>query len=193
MAAKSKVFKEDILKASVEVLKKNGENFLTTRHIAKELNISTQPIYSHFKNIENLKNELINYINTNYLKTKAITYKDYALFFLNFAKTEKALFMFIYVRNRKNNIIDDINYDDIINSLSLSLEISIDKAKQMHKKMQYYCYSLGVMIASNYLELNENQISQELSEIFKILLKYYKNITNEDEFKYWLKKSHNLL
>lgn len=193
MAAKSKVFKEDILKASVEVLKKHGENFLTTRNIAKELNISTQPIYSHFKNIDNLKNELINYINTYYLKTKAITYKDYALFFLNFAKIEKALFMFIYVRNRKNNIIDDINYDDIINSLSLSLEISIDKAKQMHKKMQYYCYSLGVMIASNYLELNENQINQELSEFFKILLKYYKNITNEEEFNYWLKKSHNLL
>ena len=49
------------------------------------------------------------------------------------------------------------------------------------------------MIASNYLELNENQINQELSEIFKILLKYYKNITNEEEFNYWLKKSHNLL
>ena len=64
---------------------------------------------------------------------------------------------------------------------------------QTVKKMQYYCYSLGVMIASNYLELNENQINQELSEFFKILLKYYKNITNEEEFNYWLKKSHNLL
>lgn len=194
MANKKRIYRDDILKASVLVLKQLGETNLTTRNIAKQLNVSTQPIYSEFQNIDDLKQSLVDYITVNYLKEKVNNYKHYALKLLNFARNEKQLFLFMYVRQRQNNLfIDDANYDDIISSLSNNLEMDIDKVKEMHKKMQYYCYSLGVMIASNYLDLSEQDLDKELSEIFKILLKYYKNISSEEEFKYWLHKSHHLM
>ena len=50
-----KVQKEDILKATLEILKKEDIESLNARRIAKELNCSVQPIYHNFENMEELK------------------------------------------------------------------------------------------------------------------------------------------
>ena len=57
MPPKKRIFKEDILEASISVIRKQSASALTVRNIAVELQSSTQPIYSEFQNLDCLKKE----------------------------------------------------------------------------------------------------------------------------------------
>ena len=98
------VTKEMILNAAVETLRKGIG--LNARSIAKILGCSTQPIYSVFKNMDEIKiglrdvavqiqKEKVNlYLN----KEGVMPYKAYGLGFVRFAKDEKELFKFLYMQ-----------------------------------------------------------------------------------------------
>lgn len=195
MPPKKRIFKEDILEASIRVIKKQSASALTVRNIAAELQCSTQPIYSEFENIDCLKKELYKYASEKYLRFRFSNYKELAIAFLSFAKKEKELFKFLYLRRRDSGekLPDDINYTITVELLSKNLEMDPQRAKDMHHWMQYYCYTMGVMIATDYRDLTAEEISCELTELYSIMLRHYKEVKSEEELQYWLNKSRNLI
>ncbi len=195
MAPRKRIFKEDILEASIRVIKKQGAASLTVRNIAAELECSTQPIYSEFKNLNCLKDELYKYAAEKYLRFCFSNYKEYAIAFLTFAKKEKELFKFLYLRRRgsEEKLPDDVNYAVTVELLSRNLEMEPERAEQMHHWMQYYCYTMGVMIATDYRDLSPMEMHRELTELYSIMLRHYKEVKSEDELQYWLNKSRNLI
>ena len=58
-----KITKEDIIKKSLSIVNEEGLTSLNARRLAKELMCSTQPIFSQFKNME----ELNSAVNISYL------------------------------------------------------------------------------------------------------------------------------
>ena len=64
MPPKSKINKQDILTSSLEIIRKSGFEEVNARSIAKEMNCSTNPIFRVYKNMDELKEELIEDINT---------------------------------------------------------------------------------------------------------------------------------
>lgn len=195
MPPKKRIFKEDILEASISVIRKQSASSLTVRNIAAELQSSTQPIYSEFENLECLKKELYKYASEKYLRFHFTNYKELAIAFLTFAKKEKELFKFLYLRRRDSGekLPDDINYTITVELLSKNLEMDPQRAKDMHHWMQYYCYTMGVMIATDYRDLTAEEISHELTELYSIMLRHYKEVKSEEELQYWLNKSRNLI
>lgn len=195
MPPKKRIFKEDILEASISVIRKQSASALTVRNIAAELQSSTQPIYSEFENLECLKKELYKYASEKYLRFHFTNYKELAIAFLTFAKKEKELFKFLYLRRRDSGekLPDDINYTITVELLSKNLEMDPQRAKDMHHWMQYYCYTMGVMMATDYRDLTAEEISHELTELYSIMLRHYKEVKSEEELQYWLNKSRNLI
>ena len=55
MPRTKRIEKEDILRAAVQVVRTQGEGALSVRGIAKELGCSTQPLYSEFGSMEELR------------------------------------------------------------------------------------------------------------------------------------------
>ena len=42
----------------------------------------------------------------------------------------------------------------------------------MHRRMQYYCYSMAVMLAAGYLDFSEEEVGrEELTEYTSIILR----------------------
>ncbi len=195
MPPKKRIFKEDILEASISVIRKQSASALTVRNIAAELQSSTQPIYSEFENLDCLKKELYKYASEKYLRFHFTNYKELAIAFLTFAKKEKELFKFLYLRRRDSGekLPDDINYTITVELLSKNLEMDPQRAKDMHHWMQYYCYTMGVMMATDYRDLSSEEISHELTELYSIMLRHYKEVKSEEELQYWLNKSRNLI
>lgn len=195
MPPKKRIFKEDILEASIRVIRNQSASALTVRNIAAELQSSTQPIYSEFENLDCLKKELYKYASEKYLRFRFTNYKELAIAFLTFAKKEKELFKFLYLRRRDSGekLPDDINYTITVELLSKNLEMDPQRAKDMHHWMQYYCYTMGVMIATDYRDLTAEEISRELTELYSIMLRHYKEVKSEEELQYWLNKSRNLI
>lgn len=195
MPPQKRIFREDILKAAVNLVKEQGAQALSVRNIAKNLNCSTQPIYSEFENMETLRDELMSYIREHYLREDADSYKQVALSFLHFAQREKNLFQLIYLRKRTEGetFFEDPNEIETICKLEVNLKLSHQQAAEMHRRMQYYCYSMAVMMATCYLNFSEEEISRELTEYYRIILSYYKQVKSEEELQHWLECSRNLL
>lgn len=195
MPPQKRIFREDILKAAVDLVKEQGAQALSVRNIARNLNCSTQPIYSEFENMETLRDELMSYIREHYLREDADSYKQVAFSFLHFARREKNLFQLIYLRKRAEGetLFEDPNEIETIHKLEVNLKLSHQQAAEMHRRMQYYCYSMAVMMATGYLNFGEEEISRELTEYYRIILSYYKQVKSEEELQHWLERSRNLL
>lgn len=195
MPRSKQVDKQDILRAATEVIRAKGHNALTVRNIAAELGCSTQPLYYEFENIDHLRAELLPYVRQQYLQFRFSNYKEFGRHFLNFARREKELFRFVYLRRRERGetLLDDINYDQTIRLLSHNLEMDVETARRMHYQMQFRCYGLGVMLATDYCEMTDDQIERELTEYYQIILRHYKGITDDGQLQYWLNRSRNLI
>ena len=78
MPRTKRIEKEDILRAAVQVVRTQGEGALSVRGIAKELGCSTQPLYSEFGSMEELRATLLDYLRRHYLHVQCRNYKEFA-------------------------------------------------------------------------------------------------------------------
>ncbi len=195
MASEKRITRESILQAATQTIQCGGAESLTVRNIAKTLGCSTQPLYYEFENIQHLKDALYDYIRENFLKFHNDSYKAFGQSFLSFAMKEKELFRFLYLQQRQpgQDLLDDLNWEMLISLLAKNLEMPLETAREMHRQMQFRCYGLGVMLAIGYQSMNQQQIDQELTDFFRIILRHYKGITSEEELEYWLQRSRNLI
>ena len=195
MASEKRITRESILQAATQTIRSGGAEALTVRHIAKALGCSTQPLYYEFENIQELKDVLYDYIREHFLKFHSDSYKAFGQSFLSFAMREKELFRFLYLQRRQpsQDLLDDLNWEMLISLLAKNLEMPMETAREMHRQMQFRCYGLGVMLAIGYQSMTQEQIDQELTDFFCIILRHYKGITGEEELEYWLQRSRNLI
>ena len=195
MPPRKRIFKKDILEAAIRVIRFQGADGLTVRRIAAELSSSTQPIYSEFGSLENLQEALVEYASETYLRFHSTNYKEFALSFLEFARQEKALFQFLYLRQRRHEdtLLDDVNGEATVALLAKNLEMPLAQAREMHQWMQYYCYAMGVMMATGYQSFTHQELSDKLTELYRIILRHFKKAKSEDELQDWLRRSRNLM
>lgn len=60
MPPKIRVEKEDIIKAAAEIVREKGISSLNARAVAAKLGVSTQPIFSNYSTMEELKKKCWN-------------------------------------------------------------------------------------------------------------------------------------
>ena len=195
MPRTKQIEKQDILGAEAEVVRQKGEQALTVRNIAAQLGCSTQPLYYEFANIDQLRAELLPYVREHYLQFRCSNYKAFGRHFLNFARQEKELFRFVYLRRRNpgEKLLDDVNCEETVRLLAKNLEMPAQTARAMHRQMQFRCYGLGVMLATCYCEMTQEEIKRELTEFYCMILRHYKGITDDAQLQYWLERSRNLI
>ena len=80
MPASCKISKEQIIKKAVVIVNKNGWESINARDLAKELNISTKPLYRIYQNMEEIKTDIYKEI-----------YKQYDEFITSRVDNKKAL------------------------------------------------------------------------------------------------------
>lgn len=195
MPRTKQIEKQDILGAAAEVVRQKGEQALTVRNIAAQLGCSTQPLYYEFANIDQLRAELLPYVREHYLQFRCSNYKAFGRHFLNFARQEKELFRFVYLRRRNpgETLLGDVNCEETVRLLAKNLEMPAQTARAMHRQMQFRCYGLGAMLATCYCEMTQEEIERELTEFYCMILRHYKGITDDAQLQYWLERSRNLI
>lgn len=184
MPSQKRITRSAIIRTAADILRKEGYEGVNARKIAKELGCSTQPIYSEFENMDELKAELKKEAEASYVErvklyienSKYSPYIAYGLGFLSFAKEEKQLFRYLYMHDRRGGggqSIDDVNAPDIIKVLSEDYGIPKETALRFHHDMAIYSYGLAVMLNTGYMDMNEKQIIERLQMEFNGLCKAY--------------------
>ena len=108
MPPSSKIKRENILAAAVELTRQSGAAALNARALAQYLGCSTQPIFSNYGSMEALKVEVIRYAGETYgrfvaedmASGKYPPYKASGMAYIRFAAEERELFKLLFMRDR---------------------------------------------------------------------------------------------
>ena len=183
MPPKVKITKEDIIKAAIDIVKRDGAQGINARTIAAELKCSTQPIFSNFATMEQLHfsvvekvDDLCNeYMQREEERGEYPPYKAHGMAYISFAKEEKELFKLLYMRDRsqekfnKESSIDNKMFSMVHNNTGLS----DDKAKLFHLEMWAYVHGIAAMFATGFVDLDWSLVSQMLTDAYMGLRKQY--------------------
>src|SRR5690349_15678064 len=76
MPPSEKVSREDIVRAAVSIVEREGLSELTARRVASELDVSTAPVYRHFSAMDELTSEVMEHARDLMLRFTAVAYTD---------------------------------------------------------------------------------------------------------------------
>ena len=176
MPPKFKFTRDEITNAALNVTRKNGISGLTARALAAELVCSVKPIFGLFKNMEEVGQEVFiasdllyqNYLREDMAKGKYSPYKASGMAYIRFAKEERELFKLLFMRDRSREKIEE-NKEEIRPLMQLiqqNLGISEDEAYLFHLEMWLYVHGIATMIATSYLDWDDEFISRVLTDAY---------------------------
>ena len=176
MPPKFKFTRDEITNAALNVTRKNGISGLTARALAAELGCSVKPIFGRFKNMEEVGQEVFiasdllyqNYLREDMAKGKYSPYKASGMAYIRFAKEERELFKLLFMRDRSREKIEE-NKEEIRPLMQLiqqNLGISEDEAYLFHLEMWLYVHGIATMIATSYLDWDDEFISRVLTDAY---------------------------
>ncbi len=176
MPPKIKVTKEDIIKTALEIVRKSGAESINARSIANELGCSTQPIFSNFSSMEELEEAVVAAAYDVYLgflqgEVESGKYPEYKAFgrgYIRFAKEEKELFKLLFMCDRQGKELEvGADFEASVEYIMKAIKISKERAERMHLEMWASVHGIATMLATSFLELDSELISEMLSDVYR--------------------------
>lgn len=180
MTVVSLVDKKIIINTAILMVKKHGWDAINARGLAKELGISTKPLYRIYSGMDEIKEELYKAIYKIYDEfiTKRVDNKNalvtLCVAYVEFAKENKNLFSCLFLSNNLNwKSIDDVlnekwNQSTIINLVNKH-GYTFDEAKRLFMHIWTYANGLATLIAMNDINIDDKEIIKKLVKIYKEL------------------------
>ena len=183
MPPKVKITKEDIVNAAFEIVRRDGSDAINARNIATALGCSTQPVFSNFDKMEQLKLEVVKranamceeYIAKEIERGEYPDYKASGMAYIRFAKEQKELFKLLYMRDRSDETDNpQLKLDRSMHSIvQSSTGLAKEGAQLFHLEMWAYVHGIASMLATGFLELDKQLISKMLTDCYQGLKKQY--------------------
>lgn len=183
MAPKVKITKEEIISTAVNIVRSSGAQVLNARNIACALNCSTQPIFSNFATMDDLRLAVVKkahylyqeYINCEVKRGEYPTYKASGMAYIRFAKEEKELFKLLYMRDRSQEALpeDSEHFENMVSIISKNTGLNPEDARFFHLETWAYVHGIATMFATGFLNLDWELISKMLTDAYLGLKKQY--------------------
>jgi len=183
MPPKVKITKEDIINTAVEIVRKSGDQAINARTVAAMLNCSTQPVFSNFANMEELRLAVVeqadaicgDYIQREIESGKFPSYKASGMAYIRFAKEEKELFKLLYMRDRSGESIPEGSEltDKMETMVHNNTGLGSADTKLFHLEMWAYVHGIATMFATGFLDLPWELVSKMLTDSYQGLRKQY--------------------
>ncbi len=176
MPPKVKITKEDIVKTAVKLVRVYGEQSVNARAIATALGCSTQPVFSNYATMKELREAVIAATYEHYLeflKREAEggiypEYKSYGMAYVRFAKEEKELFKLLFMRDRRGeDISPSPDFKEAEQMIMKANGVSREKARLMHLEVWTCVHGIGVMLATSFLSFEWEMISDMLTDVYQ--------------------------
>ena len=96
--------------------------------------------------------------------------------YIRFAKEEKELFKMLFMRDRSNEMIAgewDESAQMSISMMQKALGLPPEKVKQFHLEMWIYVHGIASLLATSYLPLEWDNISNMVTDAYEGMKKRY--------------------
>ena len=178
MPPKSKVTRDMIVNAALEVAREAGVEAINARAVSHKLNCSTQPVMYHFATMEDLKRAVysrVDHFHTDYLMNcsgQRDPLLEIGLQYIRFAIEEPRLFRFLFQSGyaKESNLLEMIDSEELVPVLSAMQEglgMDMGKTKEVFLTVALFAHGYASIIANNALEFDEEIVAAHLERAFK--------------------------
>lgn len=179
MPPKAKFTRENIIVTALELVREAGANGLTARALGKKLGSSSCPIFGLFKNMDEVRTEVLTAAKKVYngyvdvgLKSP-MPFKGVGEQYIKFAQCEPELFKLLFMEEQidNGNIVDilqtvDDNYEAILQSITNQYNLDASKAKALYTHLWIYTHGIATLINTNTCKFTEEEISSMMTDVF---------------------------
>ncbi len=183
MPPKAKFTKDEIIDAALLIIKEEGIENLTARNLGSKLKSSSCPIFTIFKNMEEVKIATIQKAKQIYRKyveeglNDSIPFRGVGKLYIRFASEEPKLFQLLFM-NDENSTIDsnsilpliDENYEIILRSITSSFPVDETFANHLYYHMWIYTHGIACLNATRTCKFSNNQTENMLNQVFLSLM-----------------------
>ena len=183
MPPKVKITREEIVHAAVDLVHKAGEQAINARMVAAMLNCSTQPIFSNFASMDQLRmavveaaDEMCNdYLSREVAAGELPPYKASGMAYIRFAKEERELFKLLYMRDRAGEVAPkELELSSQMSGIIHSTTgLDGETMKLFHLEMWAYVHGIATMFATGFVDLPWDLVERMLTDAFLGLRKQY--------------------
>lgn len=194
MARKKTITRDQILNAAYEVVAENGFSKFTARNIATQMNCSTQPIYLEFKNMEDLKQELIKSV-LEKLSDEVLSKEqtgdslvDLGLNYIEFAHKENNLYKSLFMENDfDGKKVHELSYEyfknDRLNEGKYT-DFTEEKKRSVYTGFWIIVSGFAALTSSNIIDFSKEDTIDFLEKAIAIIIHQEENVTlSFDELK----------
>ncbi len=188
MPPKAKFTQEEIVNAAIGIIERDGIEKLTARTLGAELGGSARPIFTAFKNMEEMNAAVVKRVKAIYgaaveegLK-KTPAFKGVGEAYIGFAAARPRLFQMLFMSEGNARpdsgtvlVLIDEHYNAILKSITDGYGVSEATAKELYFNMWVYSHGIAVLIATGVCGFSGEQISAYLTEVFTAFIKKFKS------------------
>ena len=182
MSATKKITKDMIVDAALEIFRAEGFDAVTSRRVAFKLGCSTQPIYFEYKNMDELKNDIVKKVvgqlneifssvsNEGKEEPDEFVYRSFGLSFLKFVQADPFVFRQIYIVDGK---VDNLRMPIILDILENKYGYKKETALAIHKMASCSLMGMAVFVSSGYKKISEDEMQKNLGILFASICSVY--------------------
>lgn len=179
MPPKPKYTREGIAAVALDIVKEDGLAALTARELGRRLGTSVRPVFTYFKNMEDVKMaarelalaEFKEYISDYQEYTPA--FKRIGIMMVSYGIHEPELFKLLFMQEHESetgfrNTLQDL--DDIPNVcvelIRRDYGMTQEEAQMIFEQLWIQVFGMGTMCAMRVISLNDEEIGKHVSVIF---------------------------
>ena len=187
MPAKPKFTREEIIEAALDIVSKQGLAALTAREVGRKMGSSARPIFTMFKDMEELKAEVRKTaekhlsIYMDEAKNYTSAFKQAGIQLIDYARKEPNLYQLIFMSERRHERFEDLfirsiaEKDSYLEFLQEAYELSAQEAKELYEHVWIYTYGICALVSSGMCDFTSDELIKMLGEDFKGMLMYIKS------------------
>ena len=193
MAPKAKYTKEEIADIALGIVAGHGIEALNARSLAEAMGTSTRPIFTAYKNMDELEHSVRRLAMEQFARYTVIedngvpAFKQVGVHMLAFAKEQPKLFRLLFMSERVHSlsfrqVFDTIlgpSADKCIEYIMRDYGLSKEYAMELFRKVWIFTYGIGILISSNICRFTEQELSDMLTSEFKSTLMMIKSRAEE--------------
>ena len=190
MPPKAKYTREEIINKAFEMVRKKGIDAVVARELGKELGTSSSPIFTAFRNMEELQKEVRKvalqefetYVHDAVNYTPAFKYVGMKM--IEFAMKEPKLFQLLYMREHDGSQTYAMLMDELGDTVNVCIEImkkdyglNQQETELLFRQVWLHTFGICVLVAGKACRISPEEISEMLSVEFQGTLMLIKSGT----------------
>ena len=179
---KQRITKEMVVDTAFEIARNSGMEQVMVKNIADKIGCSVQPIYSYCKNMDGLKQDVIQQVNR-FIQKYAVShinkddlFRSTGKSYIQLAQEEPYLFRIFILHQREgisslNDLYQSEANPHTAEIIAKELNISVERAKQLHLNMLIYTIGIGTIFSVTTPGISTDEIYTQQEVAYEAFLK----------------------